>query len=516
MEDEGRSPHSLLNTNRKAKTGLSAHGYWVDKASLGGEGDAEIRKELLMRPVVPGGRAQMPGPVVEYPLWRESPSKMYVPKCYGLKTFGEPTEGRTLKRGDPCAPSALTFTGQLREEQKVPINAFLKAARDPVVTGGILSLPCGFGKTVAALYLVQELGVRTMVVVHKDFLLSQWRERIAQFLPNASIGLIKAQTVDVAGRDIVLASLQSLSMKTYGDEVFDGIGFLIVDECHRIGTEVFSRALVRRAFPVTLGISATVQRKDGMTKAFTYFLGDVLFKGKRREDTVVVVQASYWHPSREYRDEPMVGPNPNFSRMINNVTAFEDRTRRIVDAIVSIMQGSSTEGRQQQRKVLVLSDRKKQLEAIHAGLISQGVTAGFYWGGMKREALAETETKQVMCATFAYASEGMDVPALDTLVLASPKSDIEQSVGRILRQKADTREFTPMILDVIDEFSMFSRQGAKRATFYRKHGYEIRKLSASEADWAPEVERAALEGKGYPEPPFSHASGTDRWSCLSN
>jgi predicted helicase len=218
-----------------------------------------------------------------------------------------------------------------------------------------------------------------------------------------------------------------------------------------------------------------------MTKAFTYFLGEVLFKGKRREDTVTVVQASYWHASRQYRDEPMVGQNPNFSRMINNIAAFEDRTHKIVDAIVTAMEATDSK-----RKVLVLSDRKKQLEAIHAGLTSRGVTAGFYWGGMKREALAETETKQVMCATFAYASEGMDVPALDTLVLASPKSDIEQSVGRILRQKAETRSFTPLILDVVDEFSMFSRQGAKRAAFYKKHAYEVRKLSTDDP-WAPDV-----------------------------
>jgi superfamily II DNA or RNA helicase len=426
---------------------------------------------------------------VEYPLWRESPTKIFVPKFYGLQRFGVPPPERiTLKAG---APTSLDFTGQLRDEQRVPIEAFLKAARDPAVTGGILSLPCGFGKTVAALYLVHELKVRTMVVVHKDFLLNQWRERIEQFLPGASVGLIKAQTVDVEGKDIVLASLQSLSMKTYGDEVFEGIGFLIVDECHRIGTEVFSRALVRRAFPITLGISATVQRKDGMTKAFTYFLGDVLFKGKRREDTVAVVQASYWNPSREYRDEPMIGgQSPNISRMINNLTAFEERNQKIVAAIVKMLE--TTDGK---RKVLVLSDRKRQLEAIHAGLVTKNVTAGFYWGGMKREALAETETKQVMCATFAYASEGMDVPALDTLVLASPKSDIEQSVGRILRQKPETREFTPMILDVVDEFSLFSRQGAKRAAFYKKHGYDVRRLTSTAQDWTQEVERAAIHIK---------------------
>lgn len=321
-----------------------------------------------------------------------------------------------------------------------------------------------------ALHLIVELGVKTMVIVHKDFLLNQWRDRIAEFIPAARVGIIKAKKIEVDDMDVVLASVQSLSMKDYDDDViFKGIGFMIVDETHRIGSEVFSRALNKHVFRYSLGISATVQRKDGMTKAIVHFLGDILFKGKRREDDVLVVQKRFEDESPVYRREERIGAsgNPNVSRMINNITEFPPRNRAIVDSIKYAID------KEPGRRVLILSDRKAQLSALKEGLDAMGITAGFYIGGMKPAALAESETKQVMCATFSFAAEGMDVPHLDTLVLASPKSDIEQSVGRILRLKAEHRERKPIVIDFVDTFSLFDRQGGKRRSFYLKFKYRI-------------------------------------------
>lgn len=70
-------------------------------------------------------------------------------------------------------------------------------------------------------------------------------------------------------------------------------------------------------------------------------------------------------------------------------------------------------------------------------------------------------------------SEGMDIPALNTLLLASPVSSVEQSVGRIQRQKEDEREHTPLVLDVWDQFSLFRSQGMKRQQLYKKHEYDV-------------------------------------------
>ena len=451
------------------KTGISKRGYWVMKEEVGPKAEAELKKELTM---VPKATSCMPGLGLSegFEVWRETETKLYLPKYFGLCRYGvPPLENLTFDPGVPLG-EGVEFACSLREEQKVPIKAFLDAARNPSKMGGILSLPCGFGKTVMALHLVVELGVKTMVIVHKDFLLNQWRERISEFIPSARVGLVKAKTIDVDDNDIVLASVQSLSMKEYDDEaLFKGIGFLIVDECHRIGSEVFSRSLIKRTFRYSLGISATVQRKDGMTKAFVHFLGDVLFKGKRREDDVLVVQKRFEDESPVYRREEHIGMsgNPNISRMINNITEHPPRNKAIVDAIKYAID------KQPNRRILILSDRKAQLTTLKESIEALGITAGYYIGGMKPAALAESETKQVMCATFAFAAEGMDVPHLDTLVLASPKSDIEQSVGRILRLKPEHRERKPIVIDFVDTFSLFDRQGSKRRSFYLKFKYRI-------------------------------------------
>ena len=71
------------------------------------------------------------------------------------------------------------------------------------------------------------------------------------------------------------------------------------------------------------------------------------------------------------------------------------------------------------------------------------------------------------------ASEGMDIPKLNTVILASPKSDVEQSVGRIFRQKADVRKFHPLIIDIQDTFSVFKNQSLKRITLYKKLNFTI-------------------------------------------
>ena len=459
-------------TEFDGRKGLSKRGYWVFKEDVGAKTEAELKKELTM---VPKATSNMPLPkgasgAEGFEVWRETATKLYIPKYFGLRKYGvPPRENVTIDPGVPLG-EGVKFACSLREEQKVPIKAFLDAARDPSKMGGMLSLPCGFGKTVMALHLIVELGVKTMVIVHKDFLLNQWRDRIAEFIPAARVGLVKAKKIEVEDKDVVLASVQSLSMKDYDDDaLFKGIGFLIVDEAHRIGCEVFSRALVKRTFRYSLGISATVQRKDGMTKAIVHFLGDVLFKGKRREDDVLVVQKRFEDESPAYRREERIGVsgNPNVSRMINNITEFRPRNQAIIEMIKAAIDCEPG------RRVLVLSDRKAQLTALKEGLEARGITAGYYIGGMKPAALAESETKQVMCATFSFAAEGMDVPHLDTLILASPKSDIEQSVGRILRQKPECRERKPIVIDFVDAFSLFDRQASKRRSFYTKFKYRI-------------------------------------------
>ena len=98
---------------------------------------------------------------------------------------------------------------------------------------------------------------------------------------------------------------------------------------------------------------------------------------------------------------------------------------------------------------------------------------GQYVGGMKPNELRVSQDKDIILGTFSMASEGMDIPKLNTCILGSPKSDVEQSVGRIFSEKEHDRTHHPLIIDIIDDFSLFKKQADKRQTLYRKMNFKI-------------------------------------------
>ena len=127
-------------------------------------------------------------------------------------------------------------------------------ALTPEYGGGIISVPCGYGKTVIALYIAAKLNLKTLVVVHKEFLVNQWKERIEQFIPDAEIGRIQSKIVKSQNKDIVIGMLQSISMIDYDDDLFNDFGLVIYDECHHLGAEVFSNIFVS-IYPGTIVVT---------------------------------------------------------------------------------------------------------------------------------------------------------------------------------------------------------------------------------------------------------------------
>ena len=177
----------------------------------------EVKKELTVRPVVNGDFGQAPP---SFKVFRKSKTGLCVPRFYGEEKFGTPQEDN---RPEP-AKIKINFKGKLRDEtfQNVALSKAVAAGH------GVLSLPCGFGKTTVSLAIACKLGYRTMIVVHKEFLANQWRERIQQFCPGATIGIVQ-QNKKETDCDFVIAMLQSLSLKEYSFGDFDSIGTLIVD-----------------------------------------------------------------------------------------------------------------------------------------------------------------------------------------------------------------------------------------------------------------------------------------------
>jgi superfamily II DNA or RNA helicase len=448
---------------------MSARGYGIDKRGLpDGVLDA-VRKATTVSPAAP----PIGPPPPAFKVHLESKSKIYVPMYLGLACYGQPQQQRP-PRAAPLRPEAA-FVGDLRPSQEEPVAAFLAAARDPARRGGIINMVCAAGKTVMALHIVAALGKRALVVVHKEFLMNQWRERAQQFLPGASIGLVQGPVFDVDGRDVVLCMLQTLASRQY-DLASAGFGTVVVDECHHTSAEVFSRALHCLNFDHSLGLSATIRRKDGLGHVFQWFLGPVVFRSRRVKETGVAVEAWEFRSSDPaYRAEEWIfGKQLNLARMISNVCAHFPRTLFIARLALR--------ARREGRVALVLSERRSHLldieRAIRDEAASQQLpgTVGYYVGGLKPADLKRAESCDVVLGTFAMAAEGMDIPALNTLILASPKTDIEQSVGRILRVRADLRAVEPLVIDVVDPFSVFASQACRRAAFYKRCGYQVRRL----------------------------------------
>jgi len=429
-----------------------------------------IKQELTVKPYTCPDFGEQEDP---FPVYSENSQKMYIPKYYGLEKFGKPDEIR-VPPGDDIN---LTFSGQLRQHQEEPIAACLNSFQS--TGGGILSLPCGEGKTACACYLISKMKKKTFVLVHKEFLLNQWIERISgsdgshAFLPGARIGRIQGKIIDIEDKDIVIGMIQSISMKEYPLDLFDSFGFVILDESHRCPSREFSKALAKINSTYMLGLSATPNRKDGLTKVLKWFIGDIIFQRKGKSAVNSIVERYVYDCGDEAYAAELSGymGKVNTAGMINNVALYMPRTEFIVKKVLECVE--------EERQILILSDRKDMLKDIWTLVEQKGVSSGYYIGGMKQDKLEESSKKTVILATFQMAAEGLDISTIDTIILGTPKTDIEQAVGRIRPKVGVIPKNPPLVIDIVDDFSLFARQAEKRNSFYRKKNYFIETFRVS-------------------------------------
>jgi len=440
------------------KISVSRRGLSIIKSDYSDSFINNVRKELTVKPFVHKNYASNNNP---FPVYAESQRKLYVPRYFGIEKFGKPD----INKISPGLPINIEFSKSLREIQQPIVDAYINSL-DNNGGGGIISIPCGYGKTVISLYILSKLKVKTLIIVHKEFLMNQWKERINEFLPDSKIGKIKASIIKIKDTQIVLGMLQSISMKEYDPKLFDEFGLVIFDECHHLGAEVFSKALAKTNCKYTLGLSATPKRDDGLSKVFEWYLGPIIYQIKKRDiEEVNVKIVKYCSEDEKYcKEEKNFKGLLNTSKMINNVCNFEPRTNIIINLLLDTAK--------ENRKILVLSNRIDLLKNIHEK-INNSYSCGYYLGGMKEKELNKSIENNIILATFSMAEEGFDCKELDTVVLASPKSKIEQAVGRILRKKAEDRTKIPLVIDIFDEFSSFNKQNIKRCKYYKKNKYNI-------------------------------------------
>jgi superfamily II DNA or RNA helicase len=438
-----------------------------------------------VKPEIHGANFGGAGETTPFPVFRENANKMYLPRFYGIQRYGTPNRSE-IQVGDDIN---VTFVKPLRDYQETIVGSYMNYVNKNLCSdsaakgsGGILDVYTGSGKTVMALKIVSLLKKKTLIIVHKEFLMNQWIERIDEYLPGAKVGKIQGPTFDIEGKDIVLGMVQTLYDKEYPPEAFSSFGLTIIDEVHRIGSEQFSKTLFKTITPYMLGISATVERKDKLTKILYMFIGEVIYSIKRSgEDSVNVRGIQYISNDPTFNEtETDFRGMPKYSTMISKLCEFGPRSDFIIRVIKDLLE------EEPEKQIMILCHNRSLLTYLYEGIIYRKfATIGYYVGGMKQEKLQETESKQIVLATYAMAAEALDIKTLSTLVMITPKTDITQSVGRILRMKHEN----PIIVDIIDSHDVFKNQWTQRRRFYKKCNYRVWEIDSNKytnmrMDWS--------------------------------
>jgi len=462
------------------KSILCKQGYVIDKKLYDDKTIQSIKKELIVKPLIDpayaplkldsdgrimrDGNGQVIREIDPYPVFLENSNKLCIPKFYGLEKIGKPDKIDELEGVNINVP----FNGTIRDLQQNIINDIFPKIKNN--GGGLLSVPCGYGKTVMALNIVSLLAKKTLVVVHKTFLVNQWIQRIKQYLPTARIGTIQQDTVDIDDKDIVIGMLQSISMRDYDKNIFDDFSCLIVDECHHTSSKVFSQALPKITCKYTLGLSATPKRKDRLEKVFHWYLGPILYQIVGKTSTFVTVNV-YNYNSKDNKFKDILNrytKKPQLPTMITNLTEINQRNKFIINSIKDIKEDDPG------RNILIVSSRREHLTLLKDEIDKLNkFTTGYYVGGMKEKDLKITETKELIFSTSQMCSEGLDIPKLDTVMLVTPFGDVEQTIGRILRKKEEDYDYMPLIIDIADNLKGLHGMNRKRLTLFKKCKYDI-------------------------------------------
>jgi len=340
------------------------------------------------------------------------------------------------------------FILELRDEQKVAFNKMIKQDYS------LLIAPPGFGKTAIASAIISHRRVNTLILIHKTTLLDQWTERLCEYfqIDMKDIGKLGKGKKKLTSK-IDIATLQSLKNRP---ELIEEYSQIIIDEVHHIPAVSFEVPLKKFKGKFVLGLSATPKRKDGMHPIMFMQCGEIAYELKQQVDKIhelITVKTEF----EAFQED--------FSLILNELVEDYDRNNQIIAEIIKI----------KDRNILVLSDRIEHLNILYHLLDAKKIKSTLLHGGlktkMKREALVESKTSNIILSTSSYIGEGIDFSHLDTIVLTMPISfsgRIVQYLGRIGR-----RGQRCLAIDFVDEHTPMLRASfSKRMKGYKQMGYE--------------------------------------------
>ena len=336
----------------------------------------------------------------------------------------------------------------------------------------IFDAPTGWGKSVVGSYIAARVGQPTLIVVTKQDLLDNWRAALTQVLgiSPSLVGRIQADTCEWQGKQFVLGMAQSLMIPgRYPAEMYRHFGMLLCDEVHMMAADCFVR--VCQTFPAKyrLGFSATEKRRDGKSKLLYAHIGPVLVKGNLVPmKPKVLIRETGWRIPLSKDGKGRIPHAPGRMSLVTKALAASDsRNREIVQFVPQAYEAG--------RNVLILSDLiEGHLQKLFRLLIGRGIPVsdmGYYIGGLDKQQLDKAKRCRVVLATYAMCSTGTDVPEWDSLVLATPRSNVKQSIGRVMRALAGKKQ--PVILDLLDSDSIFHGFFQSRLKQYYEVGAEL-------------------------------------------
>lgn len=375
-------------------------------------------------------------------------------------------------------PIEAEFDGQLRGVQEEAVGEVSKHDE------GILCAPTAFGKTAVAAWLIAKRKVNTLILVHRQQLLDQWRERLSMFLnmPASSIGQIgggkshRSACVDVA-------VIQSLYQKEAVKDFVAEYGQVIVDECHHISAFTFEQVMRQVKAKYVVGLTATPTRKDGHHPIIYMQCGPARFSLSAR---VMAETNPFEHRVIPRHTDFRMPPDLAEVAIQDVYGALSTDTSRN-EMIASDIAHALTLG----RSPLLLTGRTEHLAYFATRLSSAAKHVFVLKGGMgtkqRREtaeaiaAVPENESRLIL-ATGSYIGEGFDDARLDTLFLAMPiswKGTLQQYAGRLHRLHDNKR--VVQVYDYVDDgVLMLARMYERRLKGYNSIGYSIDQASAAE------------------------------------
>jgi superfamily II DNA or RNA helicase len=385
----------------------------------------------------------------------------------------------------------VQFKGILREEQQQAVNLLLQHDL------GVLSGTTAFGKTVAAIKLMAERKVNTLILVNKVSLVSQWKKRLKEFL------LINEVLPDIAERnlrgrkkvrDIIgqlgggkdnlggiidIALLQSLNRMGEVKDCVKDYGMIIVDECHHISAFSFEQILKKANAKYIYGLTATPIRKDGHQSIIFMQCGPVRFKDDAKKQAAKRPFEHYVVPRFTSLRVPLdkIEKEVSIQELYSEIVTNELRNQLIIDDIVKSFHSG--------RNCLVLTERTAHVALLAERLRERIPDVIVVTGGMgtketreimERISEAPADKPLTLVATGKYIGEGFDEPRLDTLFLVMPiswKGTLQQYAGRLHRLFETKKEV--QIYDYVDiHVRMLEKMYHKRLNGYASIGYQAK------------------------------------------